>query len=57
MSVLTKRVMSHIRYSMILPKQVAQSLMNSIVKENTAFFVDKMGAAMNYHIAKIGKVF
>lgn len=57
MSSLTEHVMSYIRYPMILPRQMAQLLMVPIVKQNKEFFVDKMAAAMEYNLVKIGTIF
>jgi len=54
MSSLTEHVMSFIRYPMILPRQMAQLLMVPIVKQNKGFFVDKMAAAMEYNLVKMG---
>lgn len=54
MSSLTEHVMSYIRYPMILPRQMAQLLMVPVVKQNTDFFVDKMAAAMEFNLIKIG---
>lgn len=56
MSSLTEHVMSYIRYPMILPRQMAQLLMVSVVKKNKDFFVDKMAEAMEYNLVKKGKV-
>ncbi|XP_050542510.1 BTB/POZ domain-containing protein 17-like [Daktulosphaira vitifoliae] len=55
MSSLTRHVMSYIRYPMILPRQMAQLLMLSIVKQNKDFFVDKMAAAMEYTLVNYEK--
>lgn len=59
MSYLTEHVMSHIRYPMMLPRQLAQLLMAPVVKNNKEFFVDIMAAAMEYNMVKNskGKVF
>jgi len=54
MSSLTEHVMSFIRYPMLLPRQMAELLMVPIVKQNKDFFVDKMAAAMEYNLIKIG---
>lgn len=56
MSSLTEHVMSYIRYPMILPRQMAQLLMVPIIKQNKDFFVDKMAAAMEYNLVKMGMV-
>lgn len=39
---------------MILPRQMAQLLMVPVVKQNKDFFVDKMAAAMEYNLIKVG---
>jgi len=57
MSSLTEHVMSFIRYPMILPRQMAQLLMVPVVKQNKDFFVDKMAAAMEYNLVKMGIFF
>lgn len=57
MSSLTELVMSHIRYPMLLPRQMAELLMVPIVKQNREFFFEKMAAAMEYHAVEIGKIF
>lgn len=54
MSSLTEHVMSYIRYPMILPRQMAELLMVSVVKKNKDFFVDKLAAAMEYNLVKTG---
>lgn len=57
MNSLTEHVMSCIRYPMILPRQMAQLLMVPIVKQNKEFFVDKLGAAMEYNLIKFGMIY
>ncbi|KAI1287838.1 BTB/POZ domain-containing protein 17 [Halotydeus destructor] len=49
---LTIHVMSHIRFPMLSPKQLARLLLNPLVVSFKDFFVEKMSAAMSYHSGK-----
>lgn len=49
--------MSFIKYPMMVPRQIAQLSMYSIVKDNKEFFVEEMALAIEYHTVKTGKVF
>lgn len=46
MSSLIEIVMSHVRFPMLLPRQMAKIFTFSIVKQNREFFFEKMAAAM-----------
>lgn len=46
---LIESVMMQIRFPMMTPRDLADLLMSSLIKEHKEFFVDRMAIGMKYH--------
>lgn len=52
MEVLIQEVMSHVRFPMMTPRQLAELLLSPLTKQYKEFFIERMAIGMSFHSGK-----